>query len=359
MATMQSINTTAYSDPSGYQLSSLPKPEVSDPGDVVIQVHAASINPIDVKKAAGAMKMVLKDSFPYKVGYDCAGIVQAVGETVTRVKVGDEVYIRLPESHRGSWSQFAKCPESYVSLKPASLSFEAAASLPLAAMTAFQALKKYDGSLAGKTVFVPAGLSGTGSYACQLAKNVFGAGKVITTVSTSKVARVPELLGQGVVDEIIDYTQANPAASIPAKSVDFMLDTTGQAMEFLSRMVPGTGLVVSISTTPSGKQMQDAAVTRSSDSGKIPFVASTVLNTLDSLRKWRAKRWRVSYEYMFLDPSGADLDALREHVAAGKLKPVVGLTVKFEDIEAVRQAAMTSYQGKGGIGKTVIKMDVK
>lgn len=138
-----------------------------------------------------------------------------------------------------------------------------------------------------------------------------------------------------------------------------MLDTTGQAMEFLSRMVPETGLVISISTTPSGKQMQDAAVTRSSDSGKIPFVASTVLNTLDSMRKWRAKRWRVSYEYMFLDPSGADLDALREHVAAGKLKPVVGLTVKFEDIEAVRQAAMTSYQGKGGIGKTVIKMDVK
>ncbi|OAQ68690.1 alcohol dehydrogenase [Pochonia chlamydosporia 170] len=358
MATMQSVGITGFSDPSGYKLLSLPKPEVSDPKDVVVQVHAASINPIDVKKAAGAMKMVLKDKFPYQIGYDCAGIVQAVGQDVTRVKVGDEVYIRLPESHRGAWSQFAKCPESYVALKPASLSFDAAASLPLAAMTAFQALNKYKGSLVGKTVFVPAGLSGTGSYACQLAKNVFGAGKVITTVSTSKVPKVPELLGDGVVDEIIDYTKTNPADTIPPKSVDFMLDTTGQSMEFLSRMVPETSLIISISTTPSGKQMQDAAVVKSANSAKIPFVASTILNTLDSVRKWRAKRWSVNYEYMFLDPSGADLDVLRRHVDEGKLRPVVGLTVKLEDIEAVKKAAMTSYQGKGGVGKTVIIVDV-
>ncbi|TWU74637.1 hypothetical protein ED733_002729 [Metarhizium rileyi] len=356
---MQSINITTYSDPSGYKLSSLPKPEVSDPSDVVIQVYAASINPIDVKKAAGAMKMLFKDPFPYKIGYDCAGIVLAVGGTVTRVKPGDEVYTRLPESHRGSWSQFAKCPESDVALKPASLSFEAAASLPLAAMTALQALQKYNGSLAGKTVFVPAGLSGTGSYACQLAKNVFGAGKVITTVSTSKVPKVPELLGEGVVDEIIDYTQTNAATSIPPKSVDFMFDTTGQAMEFLSRMVPKTGLVISVSTTPSGKQMQNAKVMKSPGAGNIPWVASALLNMMDSVRKWRAKRWGVGYEYMFLESKGTDLDALRGHVDAGRLKPVVGLSVKFEDIEGVKKAAMTSYQGKGAIGKTVIRMDVK
>lgn len=138
-----------------------------------------------------------------------------------------------------------------------------------------------------------------------------------------------------------------------------MLDTTGQSMEFLSRMVPETSLIISISTTPSGKQMQDAAVVKSANSAKIPFVASTILNTLDSVRKWRAKRWSVNYEYMFLDPSGADLDVLRGHVDEGKLKPVVGLTVKLEDIEAVKKAAMTSYQGKGGVGKTVIIVDVK
>lgn len=84
---------------------------------------------------------------------------------------------------------------------PSDLSFNEAASLPLAAITAAQALRKYEGDLAGKTVFIPAGLGGTGAFACQLAKNVLKAGKVITTVSTAKVDKIPEYLGEGVVDQ--------------------------------------------------------------------------------------------------------------------------------------------------------------
>ncbi|KAG6004675.1 hypothetical protein E4U21_000830 [Claviceps maximensis] len=347
------ILPTTYSDPSGYQLSSVPRPEVTDPSDVVVRVHASSINPIDVKKASGLMKVLVKDSFPYRIGYDVGGVVAAVGSSVTRFKVGDEVYLRLPDSHRGAWAEFAKCPEHLVARKPESITMGEAAAIPLAGMTALQALRKYEGSLSGKTVFVPAGLGGTGSFACQLAKNVFGAGKVITTVSTSKVPKVPALLGEGVVDQIIDYTTTDAVAAILPNSVDFMFDTTGQSMDFLSRMVPETGLIISISTTPSGTQMQS-----SSDLGQVPFVVSTVLDTLDSVRKWRARRWKVQYEYLFLEPNGQDLDELRAHVDDGKVKSVVGLTVPFEDIEQVKKAAMTSYQGRGGIGKTVFTMAV-
>ncbi|KAK2594635.1 hypothetical protein QQS21_007672 [Conoideocrella luteorostrata] len=350
MTTMQAINVATYADPSAYRLSEVPRPDVTDPFDVVIHVHASSMNPVDVKKAAGAMKMVLKDSFPYKLGYDAAGVVTEIGSSVTRVNVGDEVYTRLPESHR----------DRYIARKPKSVSFEEAASLPLAAMTALQALRRYKGgSLSGKTVLVPAGLGGTGSYACQLAKNVFGAGKVITTVSTAKVAKVAELLGDGVVDEILDYTHTDPSTSIPEKSIDFMFDTTGQSMELLSRMVPETGTIVSIATLPSGKQMQDSYLkSSSSGSTKIPFVPGTLLNALDSWHKFRARRWKVHYEYMFLDANGKDLDELREHVDAQKLKPVVGLTVHFEDIEQVKKAALTLFHGKGATGKTVIRMAV-
>lgn len=116
--------------------------------------------------------------FPYPIGFDCAGVVTAIGDQVTRIKVGDEVYVRLPEASRGrqlsrfriglmkvklaecvagSLSEYAKCAEYFVALKPKSLSFGDAASLPLAAMTALQALRKYQESLAGKTVFIPAG----------------------------------------------------------------------------------------------------------------------------------------------------------------------------------------------------------
>lgn len=114
---MLSLNIPSYSKPSGYQVSELAKPELSDPKDVIIKVHAASINPIDVKKADGMLKLAMKDSyvipytlqkfvpdmhrFPYKIGYDCAGIVTEVGSDVTRFQVGDEVYTRLPEISRG------------------------------------------------------------------------------------------------------------------------------------------------------------------------------------------------------------------------------------------------------------------
>ncbi|KAG5913440.1 hypothetical protein E4U42_001155 [Claviceps africana] len=130
-----------------------------------------------------------------------------------------------------------------------------------------------------------------------------------------------------------------------------MFDTTGQSMEFLSRMVPETGLIVSISTTPSGTQMQGIP-----ELSNVPFVVSTVLDTLDSVRKWRARRWKVQYEYLFLELKSQDLDELRTFVDDGKVKPVVGLTVPFEDIEQVREAAMTTYQAKGGLGKTVFTM---
>ncbi|KAG5973794.1 hypothetical protein E4U55_000269, partial [Claviceps digitariae] len=147
------ILPTTYSDPSGYQLSSVPRPEVTDPSDVVVRVHASSINPIDVKKASGLMKVLVRDS----IGYDVGGVVTAVGSSVTRVKVGDEVYLRLPDSHRGAWAEFAKCPDRFVARKPESISMGEAAAIPLAAMTALQALRKYEGSLSGKTVFVSAG----------------------------------------------------------------------------------------------------------------------------------------------------------------------------------------------------------
>ena len=137
---------------------------------------------------------------------------------MTRFKVGDEVFVRLPECQRGSWSEIARSTEDFVVLKPKGISMEDAASIPLASMTALQGLRGFEGDLEGKTVFIPAGrkfsgisfpkldinifiVGGTGMFACQLAKKIFKAGKVITTVSTSKVPKVKELLGEGTVDE--------------------------------------------------------------------------------------------------------------------------------------------------------------
>ncbi|KAJ3473298.1 hypothetical protein NLG97_g10389 [Lecanicillium saksenae] len=336
-ATMLSITAPKYTNPDGYELSTVAKPAVAQPTDVLIKVHAASINPVDVKKADGVMKMAIQDEFPYNIGYDAAGVVEEVGSGVTSFKAGDEVYVRLPESARGAWAEFAVCPESYIALKPKNMDFGDAASLPLAAMTALQALREYKGSLEGKTIFIPAGLSGTGAYGLQLAKNVFKAGKVITTVSTSKVPKVPELLGENVVDQIIDYTKDDPIKTIPAQSVDFIFDTTGQATEFMPLLVKGTGLVVSIATTPSGATLQNSSVMNVPNRPRLPIAARVFLDATDGLRKLKARFYG---------------DAAEE----GKLRPVVGLRVDLKNIDKVREACWQTYKGKGGLGKTVFEV---
>ncbi|KAL4769255.1 chaperonin 10-like protein [Aspergillus nidulans var. acristatus] len=353
---MLSLNTPVYSAPSGYQLSELPKPVLQDSNEVIIKVHAASINPIDVKKASGILKMGIKDEFPYKIGYDCAGTVVEVGSSVSHLKAGDEVYTRLPEASRGSCSEFVKCPGKYIALKPPSLSFTDAASIPLAAMTALQALRRYDGDLTGKTVLIPAGLGGTGLFACQLAKHAFEAGKVITTVSTSKIPKVKELLGDDTVDEIIDYIKVDPRDAIQPGTVDFLFDTVANAMEYLSLMRPKTGCIISVSTVPSGDQLQASSLMQLPHRPVLPLPIKLALNVMDSVRKFRARRYGVTYSYMFLESSGKDLDELRDLVESGKLRTVVGTIASLRDIQAVQEACQIVYSGRGGIGKVVIKV---
>ncbi|KAK4496313.1 hypothetical protein PRZ48_012293 [Zasmidium cellare] len=354
---MLAITSPTYGDPSRYELSEVPEPKVTEPDEVLIRVHAASINPVDVKIASGAFKAAgLIEDLPIKLGYDCAGVVTAIGDDVKDLKVGDKVWSRLPESTKGSWSEYVKAASSHVSLMPSNLSFTEAASLPLAAITAVQALRKYEGDLEGKTVFIPAGLGGTGAFACQLAKNVFKAGKVITTVSTSKVGRAPELLGEGVVDQIIDYTKDDPLKIIPAGSIDFLLDTMGQALSYLPLMTPGTSTLLSISTTPSGAQLQASSFFARPSNPTIPFLAKSFLDGADYVRKWRARRWGVRYEYMFLESGREELDGLRGFVEGGKLRAVVGRVVGLGDLEGVRGASEGVWKGNGGVGKTVLRV---
>ncbi|KIW15099.1 hypothetical protein PV08_07886 [Exophiala spinifera] len=354
---MLSINIPKHTIPEQYELSVLPSLAVESPFDILIKVHAASINPVDVKKASGATKLVLTDSFPYKLGYDCAGTVVDVGSQVTRFKAGDEVFVRLPECHRGSWSELARSTEEFVARKPQNLSMADAASIPLVAMTALQALRGYEGDLRGKTVFVPAGLSGTGLFACQLAKNVFGAGKVITTVSTAKVSQVKELLGEDVVDEIIDYKRVDPQSVIPPRSVDFIFDTTGIAMRYLALMRP-KGTIVTVSILPSGDVLQNSSVMRRSpekeDKAIVPFPIRIGLNVMHRIRVARASRYGVKYSSIFLETNAADLDSIRQWVEESKLKTVVGTKTYFKDIAEVRNACQVVFDGRGGVGKSVI-----
>ena len=221
-------------------------------------------------------------------------------------------------------------------------------------------------------------MGGTGSFACQLAKHTFQAGKVITTVSTSKIAKVKELLGEDTVDEskallaiwgtclgvkiahpvflVIDYTKVDPENAIQAGTVDFLFDTVGSSMPYLSLMRPNTSCIISVSTTPSGSQLQASSMMQQPHRPVVPLPVRLVLNLMDGVRKLRAWRYGVTYSYMFLESNGKDLDHLRELVEAGKLRTVVGTTANLRDLKDVQNLCQVVYSGRGGLGKAVIKV---
>lgn len=130
----------------------------------------------------------------------------------------------------------------------------------------------------------------------------------------------------------------------------------GQAVDLMPLLTKTTGLVVSISTTPSGSTLQNASVMDTPDKPRLPIAVRMFLDATDALRRLRARFYSVSYKYLFLDPNGKDLATLGEAMTEGKLRPIVGSRVDMRDIEKVREACWQSYKGKGGLGKTVFEI---
>lgn len=356
--TMRAIALDKFSNPSEYNLANLPVPKMENDDDILIKIHAASVNPVDVKMASPSIGKVMdtKAQFPYKLGYDVSGTIVSTGSSVQQFRVGDAVYSRVPSSHRGTLAEYVTVPAFYVAHKPSTIDHVAAASIPLAAQTAFQALKQADetlaGGLAGKTVLIPAGLSGTGSFGVQIAKNYFKAGKVITTLSPGKMSTFNEIIGQGVADQVIDYTKGNAsvAQEIGKANVDFMFDTMGQTISLVSTIKPKTGLALSISLAPNGTQMVKI-------SPGVAWYMKYVLNVADfGITSYLTRWWDIKYSYLILEPNGEDLESLKGMVERGELKPIVGDVVGLEDLEGVRRGCQRVMDGKGGVGKFVVEV---
>lgn len=276
-----------------------------------------------------------------------------MGTSVSNFKVGDEVYARLPDDLEGTLAEYCLSIAGVTALKPKSLSFGEAASIPLASLTALRSLQiandKLEGGLKGKTVFIPAGLSGTGVSAIQLAKNAFGAGKVITTLSPGKIAKVGEYLGHAMPDQMIDYTKENVGKEVGNGNVDFMFDTMAATLSSLSLLKRG-GVIVSISTMPNGTEFNKVHP-------GIPFWLRCILNVFDWFVKAWTKRKGIYYQYMAMPSGTAELDLLTGFIEEGKLKPVVGRKTMLSDIEGVRAGCQQIYEAKGGIGKFVVEID--
>ncbi|RZL84164.1 MAG: NADP-dependent oxidoreductase [Rhodococcus sp. (in: high G+C Gram-positive bacteria)] len=187
---MKAVVLERYGNTVGVRAGEVPDPELRD-DDVLVRIHAASVNPLDLKILKGKLKPILPYRLPIVLGNDLAGVVARVGPAVRRFKPGDEVYARPRQDRIGTFAEFISVNEEDVAIKPRELTMEEAASIPLVGLTAWQGLIERANLQAGQKVLIHAGSGGVGTFAIQLAKHL-GA-TVATTTSTANAEWVERL----------------------------------------------------------------------------------------------------------------------------------------------------------------------
>ncbi|HKA89672.1 MAG TPA: NADP-dependent oxidoreductase [Haliangiales bacterium] len=331
---MRALVIHRYGGPEVISLEDRPEP-TAGPHDVVVAVRAAALNPLDVKLRAGKVKLVIKLRFPATLGCDVAGVVRAVGADVTRFRAGDEVFARLEKARMGGLAEVVAADEKVVALRPRSVSFEEAASLPLSGLTALQALRDVAQLRPGQRVLVHAGAGGVGSLAIQIAKIL---GLHVTTTASGRNAALVRGLG---ADDVIDYTTEDVTAR--ARGVDAVFDTLGGASEArsLGLVRPG-GVVVGVAGLP------DAEFARAA----LPWWARAGLWLATLRRRRAAARAGARFAFLFMRADGAELAEIAAWVDAGRLRPVIHKTYALADVAA----AFAELERGHARGKIVIKI---
>lgn len=304
------------------------EPPPVGPRDVRISVKAASLNPLDYKIRSGKTKLVIAARPPIALGCDVAGVVESAGAEVTQFAVGDAVYARLEKNRMGGLADLACAAEQVVAKKPANISFEEAAAIPLAALTALQALRESAAMTPSQRVLVHAGSGGVGSLAIQIAKIL-----QLRVASTTSTRNLEFVRGLGA-DDVFDYTARAPLPH----DFDAVFDTLGGASELASiaATVRG-GTVVGIGGLP------DAAFARE----RLPNWARAAVWLATTRRRHAAINAGVRFVYLFMRPDGAQLAELARWIEAGQLRPILHRTFPLADFrEAFRELETGRARGK-------------
>ncbi|WP_136518341.1 NADP-dependent oxidoreductase [Cellulomonas telluris] len=307
---MRAITYSRYGGPDVLELTEQPTPKVG-PDSVLVRVRAASVNPVDWKLRAGYLDQVMDVTFPVVPGWDVAGVVERVGLDTPELQVGDEVYgyVRKDWVQGGTFAELVAAPVRTLARKPASLSFEEAAAVPLAGLTAYQSIERA-GVRAGQTVLVHAAAGGVGQFAVQIAA-ARGA-RVIGTASERNHDHLRSLGAEPVVygDGLADRVRA-----LAPQGVDVVLDYGSDDLVPTTRAVLAEG--------------------------------GTVASIVDA-----AARDELGGHYVWVRPSTADLDALSALADAGQLRVDVAEVFDLADAAAAHEASAGGHVR----GKVVVRV---
>ncbi|TNB95186.1 NADP-dependent oxidoreductase [Pseudomonas jessenii] len=299
--------------------------------DVLIEVHASSVNVLDSKISSGEFKLILPYALPLILGNDLAGVVVEVGSQVTRFKPGDEVYARPPETRIGTFAEWIAVDENAVARKPANTSMAQAASLPLVALTAWQVLVETAQLKKGQKVLIHAGSGGVGSIAIQLARHL-GA-FVATTTSTANVEWV-KALG---ADLVIDYKQQDFESVL--HDYDVVLNSLGPDVlqKSLKVLKPG-GQLISISGPPTAQFAQEQGLS---------WPLQQVMRLLSFGIRRKARKQAVNYTFVFMRANGTQLQKIATLVEEAIIQPVIDRSFSFASTaEALKYVEQGRAKGK-------------
>lgn len=332
---MKALILKSYSKSGQFDFADIAKPTIKA-DEILVQVHAVGLNPIDNKIPTGAFKPIIKLALPVVMGSDLAGVVVEVGSHVTRFKLGDAVFASIFDLGTGSLAEFAVVPESAAAIKPANLDFVQAASIPMVGLTSWQALKERARLKPGQKVFIPAGSGGIGSFAIQLAKHL-GA-KVGTTTSAANIDLVMRL----GADEIIDYKHQNFEDVL--QGYDVVLGTVaGDVIEKSIKILNPKSSVISLVGPP------DAAFARVRG---MNFLMKFVFGLLSRKIIRRAEKVDAEYSFLFVHPDGQQLAEIGKLLEAGHIVPVIDKVFPFDQT----QQALAYLEAGRAKGKVVVKV---
>jgi len=308
---MLAVRIHQYGNRDALSLDDIPVPDIQ-PDEVLVKVVAASVNPVDWKVREGYLAQMIPHPLPLTLGWDVSGVVTAVGSAVSGWQPGDAVFSRPDLARDGTYAEFVAIRAVECARKPRTVSHAEAASLPLAGITAWEALVDSARIQAGQRVLVHAGSGGVGSLAIQIAKDL-GA-TVIATTSARNRALV-ESLG---ADHVIDYGSTRFTEALADNPVDAVFDTLGG-------------------------QVQD-------DSWQVLRRGGTLVSIVSPPDQEKARAHGVHGHFVFIGPNAPVLERLAKMVDGGRLRPVVGAEFGLRDIARAHEL---SESGRA-VGKIVL-----
>ncbi|PKD17684.1 NADPH:quinone reductase [Salegentibacter salinarum] len=304
-------------------INEIEKPSVK-PNEILVEVKAASLNPIDYKMAQGHLKELVSLKLPATIGFDVSGVVVEKGADVSDFEIGDEIYSRVPHEQMGTVAEFVIIDADKVVRKPENISFEEASGLPLTGITAIQALEKA-GLKKDDRILIHAGSGGVGSFAIQYAK---AKGAIVYTTTSTKNVDWVKALG---ADRVIDYKTEDYKEV--ANNLDIVFDTLGDDYTFDAfQIIKEGGTVTSIAGPPD----EESAKIMGIEGYKLPEQLSNLIEDNS-----------VAYKHTWMQPNAAQLKEIKGMVEDGDIKSIVDLIYSFEDgVNAYEYLATGRAQGK-------------